>query len=95
MKQIIKLVGKHNDMELGAYDDHLAYYEVAGWLADKDHLWKVLAWIHQNIQDGYTPRVVMKKEGMMEASQRKNKAALDKIVAGAFRNTRRTPNQEG
>ena len=84
MRKKIGLIGKHNCLELGYVEDG-TYYET-GLLADRDHSWKILAWIDQNVNDGFVVRVVRETEGLMEQSQRKNKEALDGIVKGAFKN---------
>lgn len=90
MKQVIKLIGKYNDLELGFYNNDLNCYELSGLLADHYHHWKILEWIDMNIQDGFDVRVVKvqerpKEESMMDESKRKNKEALAKIIENAFR----------
>ena len=57
MKTVIKLRGKHNDLELGFYNHDLGYYETTGLLADDAHQWKILGkWINQNLEDGFPIR---------------------------------------
>lgn len=86
MRKIIKLAGHYNDLELGYVEDGV--YHMTGLLEDRDHTWKILAWIDQNLEDGHAVKATKECECMMEASQRKNKEALDKIVAGAFRHSK-------
>jgi hypothetical protein len=52
----IKLVGRLNDLELGTVEEGI--YRSTGLLADKDHLWKILSWIDQELEDGTTIKVV-------------------------------------
>lgn len=54
-KVVIKLVGKYNDLELGYFENNT--YHKTGLLADHEHGWKILEWIHQNLQDGFSVRV--------------------------------------
>lgn len=84
MVKIIKLKGRYNDLELGTMRDG-CYYEL-GLLADKAHSWKILQWIATEMQAGDKIEVSIENVDMMEDSKRKNRAALDKIVSGAFRN---------
>jgi hypothetical protein len=85
MKEIIKLIGKYNDLELG-YVENNTYYET-GLLADDLHSWKILNWIDTEIGAGHRVQVVKVKQDMMDESKAKNKAALEKIVKNAFKLT--------
>lgn len=60
MKKIIRLVGKHNDLDLG-YVENGTYYET-GLLDDSDHSWKILEWINQEIENGWQVKVVTRLE---------------------------------
>lgn len=84
MKIILR--GRLNDLELGRVKD--GTYTEMGLLADEAHRWKILEWIDQGLSAGEVIRVVKVPEDMMETSKAKNKTALDKIVKGAFRNTK-------
>ena len=61
MKNVIKLVGKRNDLELG-YEEGNTYYET-GLLADSGHSWKILEWIFQELKEGTKIRVVSVPSG--------------------------------
>lgn len=55
-----KLRGRVNDLELGYVEDGI--YHLSGLLADRDHTWKILEWINQELKEGNTIKVIKIKD---------------------------------